>query len=60
MQIGFLGILFFIFLILKLTNQIAWSWWLVTLPLWGGFILVVIILLVVLVLAWVSDYGNKK
>jgi hypothetical protein len=29
--------LFLIFLTLKLTNVIDWSWWLVTAPLWGGF-----------------------
>ena len=27
-------ILFIIFLILKLTGTVAWSWWMVTLPLW--------------------------
>lgn len=32
--IGFLTILFFIFLILKLCGQISWSWWYVTMPLW--------------------------
>ena len=28
-------ILFFIFLVLKLTDQIDWSWFWITLPLWG-------------------------
>ena len=28
------GILFVVFLILKLTNTVDWSWWIVTLPLW--------------------------
>jgi len=27
-------ILFLIFLVLKLTNNISWSWWWVTAPLW--------------------------
>ena len=27
-------ILFLIFLVLKLTNNIGWSWWWVTAPLW--------------------------
>jgi hypothetical protein len=31
-------IMFLIFLVLKLTNQVDWSWWWVTAPLWGGFI----------------------
>ena len=27
--------LFLLFLILKLTHVISWSWWLVTSPMWG-------------------------
>lgn len=34
--IGMLGILF---IALKLTGVINWSWWYVTLPLWGGIAL---------------------
>ncbi len=35
-----LGVLLFvIFLVLKLVGVIAWSWWLVTLPLWIGLAL---------------------
>jgi hypothetical protein len=33
---GFATMLFIIFLILKLTDVINWSWWYVTLPLWLG------------------------
>ena len=32
--IGIGGILFIVFLILKLTDNIDWSWWWVTSPLW--------------------------
>lgn len=28
-------LLFVVFLVLKLTHVIGWSWWLVTVPLWG-------------------------
>jgi hypothetical protein len=34
-----LPILFLIFLTLKLVGTIDWSWWWVTAPLWGGFLL---------------------
>lgn len=37
--IGVLGLLGIVFVVLKLTNVIAWSWWYVTLPFWGGFAL---------------------
>jgi hypothetical protein len=37
-------ILFLIFLILKLTDNIDWSWWWVTSPLWIAFALVLSII----------------
>jgi hypothetical protein len=39
MKVGILGMMFLVFLTLKLTEVIAWSWWWVTAPLWGGFVL---------------------
>lgn len=39
----FMQVLFIVFLILKLTGTTAvatWSWWWVTVPLWGGVALV--------------------
>ena len=32
--IGFVGLLTIVFITLKLTGYIAWSWWLVLSPLW--------------------------
>lgn len=46
--IGFLGILFIVFLVLKLTGFITWSWWWVTIPLWGPFVLWFVIIFVFL------------
>jgi len=43
--IWFSGALFLIFLVLKLTNLISWSWWWVTAPLWIPFAFVGTILL---------------
>lgn len=41
--IGFAGLLFLVFLVLKLTGVIAWSWWWVTAPLWiGGVVFAVV------------------
>lgn len=42
MSIGFGGILFVVFLVLKLTHVIDWSWLWVTSPLWIGFVLAVV------------------
>ena len=47
--IGLFGATFIVFLVLKLTGHIAWSWWWVTAPLWGKFALVVVLLVVVAV-----------
>ena len=48
MQIGFTGLLTILFIALKLTGYIAWSWWWVLSPLW---IVAVIWFLIVLLLA---------
>lgn len=39
MQIGFPGILALIFITLKLTQVITWSWWWVLSPLWISFLI---------------------
>ena len=42
--IGFGTVLFLVFLILKLTDTIDWSWWWVTSPLWVPLALGVVIM----------------
>ena len=49
--IGFTSILFIVFLVLKLCKVITWSWWLVTLPLWGGLVLLIIIFVIAAILS---------
>ena len=44
--IGFGGILFVVFLILKLTGYIDWSWWWVTAPLWIPCAIVIVFLVI--------------
>lgn len=41
--ISFGGLLGTVFVILKLTGVIAWSWWLVTMPFWIGLPIAAII-----------------
>ena len=50
-SIGLPGILFLIFLVLKLTDNIDWSWWWVTSPLWIPIALIIsgVLLLAVVV-----------
>ena len=44
-SIGFLGLLFIVFLVLKWTSVINWSWWWITAPLWIPWALVILFLL---------------
>ena len=46
---NFLGLLAVLFIALKLTEVITWSWWLVTMPLWGGAAFALIAFIVTLV-----------
>ena len=47
--IGFFGLLAIVFITLKLTGYIAWSWWWVLAPLWGpGVVILAILLLAVI------------
>lgn len=44
--IGVMGLLGVVFVTLKLTGVIDWSWWLVTLPFWGGLAFVIAVFVV--------------
>jgi hypothetical protein len=46
--VGFFSLLFLLFLALKLTNNIDWSWWWITSPLWGPIVIVIGVILLVL------------
>jgi len=48
--LSLLSILGLIFITLKLTGYINWSWWLVTLPFWGGIALIIVIAILAMAL----------
>jgi len=52
---GLLGLLGVLFVALKLMGYIAWSWWLVTLPFWGGAVLILLIAILGLVVALIIE-----
>lgn len=63
--IGFLGVLTIVFIVLKLTGYIAWSWWLVLSPLWLPITLVIGGVLIYFAVIYgaalcVLIYGNYK
>lgn len=47
--ISFLGLLTIVFITLKLTNVITWSWWWVLAPLWGPLAIVALIFIIVFI-----------
>lgn len=53
MNVGFLGLLQLIFIVLKLTDTITWSWWLVFTPFY------VWLVIFVLIVAFVSYMDEK-
>ncbi len=44
--IGFTGLLAIVFITLKLTGYIDWSWWWVLAPIWMPFVLVMVIIVI--------------
>ena len=57
--IGFFGLLGILFVALKLTGYIDWSWWWVTAPLWGGAAFVLGVLLIALLFAAVAEMWRR-
>jgi len=53
--VGILSLTTLAFVILKLTNVIAWSWWWVFSPLWIGFALFLVLLMIIAVVAAFKD-----
>ena len=47
--------LFIVFLVLKLTGTVDWSWWWVTSPVWIGFATTLIALIFAIVVLYIKD-----
>lgn len=61
--IGFLGALTILFIALKLTDVIAWSWWWVLAPMWVPSAVMLGVLVIMLVIAGVVaviDHNKKS
>jgi hypothetical protein len=53
--ISTLSLLGIVFIVLKLTGYIDWSWWWVTLPFWGGIVLVLLVLGIIALFALIYE-----
>lgn len=58
--IWFFGLLAIVFITLKLTGVISWSWWWVTAPLWGGFVIILGVLAIVVVFAAIASVFDRR
>ena len=54
-DLGFVNLLTIVFVVLKLTGVINWSWLWVLSPLWIGAGIAIVIVGVVLLIAWRTD-----
>lgn len=59
-SIGFTGLLGIVFIVLKLTGVINWSWVWVLCPFWIGIVLYAVIVLVILGYTIARDRKNRK
>ncbi|PJO45545.1 transmembrane Fragile-X-F protein [Lysinibacillus xylanilyticus] len=57
---GIAEVLTIVFIVLKLTNVIAWSWWLVLLPAIISFSIYALILVMKLVMVMIAVVAMKK
>jgi len=53
--IGFSGLLTILFIGLKLTNHIDWSWWWVLSPIWITFAFAILLIIIAGILYFVAD-----
>ena len=56
--IGFFGLLTIVFIVLKLTDVINWSWLWVLSPLWGSVLLFVVLLIIALTVLTDTKKGS--
>ena len=55
--IGFVGLLTIVFITLKLTNYINWSWWWVLAPIWGTIVIAIVVFLIAVA---ISVSNNRR
>lgn len=61
-------VLLVVFVVLKLIGQITWSWWWVTAPFWGqfvlGFAILILWIMVAKIIGFIEDarglFGKKR
>jgi hypothetical protein len=54
-----IGLLLGTFISLKLIGYVDWSWWWITSPLWGGFILSIVFMLFAAIIISIQKIKSK-
>lgn len=55
-----LALVTIVFMVLKLTGVVSWSWWAATAPIWAPLAIAIIIILVVLIPPLITILCKKK
>lgn len=58
--VGVFGLLGVVFVALKLTGHITWSWWWVTAPFWGPLALWLVVLAFLFTMAGVASFVSRR
>ena len=51
-------LMFMVFLVLKLTNTVTWSWWIITLPMWIGIPIFIVFILIIYIIVFINALIN--
>ena len=54
------GVLLVIFVVLKLTGLITWSWWWVFSPIWIPLLIVVAVFLIAMIIMTIKEFWPNK
>lgn len=58
--IGFLGLLTILFIGLKLTKFIDWSWWWVLSPMWISAVIAIVALIILIIIAFLKHIRGGR
>lgn len=58
--VGILTVLQIIFIVLKVAGLVAWSWWVVLIPLWISLGLTVLAVICIMVIAFLAEHDRSK
>lgn len=58
--LGICGVLGVVFIVLKLCDVIAWSWWWVTAPFWIPFAIIIVVIVVAIIVSAIQALIDRR